>query len=280
MFHSPDRRTSILDSVNATVHAWHDLVKRQGCTILYSPHTPLEWCDWLPVVWEQEESKALKTIGVTKVGDLFSDGSVRTWDETGAETQNVTPLVRFHFYRVHHTFQELLGEDMAEPPEVIPFSLLLKADSPSGLVSNIYSTVQDYRNFFNTKSRLEWQTDLGIIIDDDTWKCCCEATQEISLNGRHRLIHFMFLHKVYYTPARLHRYGLCESAECDRYRASPADFIHTAWLCPSITDFWKLIFQKLSDTVETPLTPDPSIALLGYSKKVKKGIRRLVEMGL
>lgn len=34
LFRPPDRRTGILDSINSTVHAWWDLVKRQDCDIL------------------------------------------------------------------------------------------------------------------------------------------------------------------------------------------------------------------------------------------------------
>lgn len=59
-----------------------------------------------------------------------------------------------------------------------------------------------------------------------------------------------------------------------------AGFMHLAWTCPMIESFWHQIFFKLSEITQDTIHPDPLLALLGYSKKLKKSIRCLIDMGL
>lgn len=56
--------------------------------------------------------------------------------------------------------------------------------------------------------------------------------------------------------------------------------VSLAWLCPSIANFWILIFSKLSEITGETLRPDPLLALLCFSKRIRKDIRRLIDMGL
>lgn len=126
--------------------------------------------------------RALALLDISKIGDLFEDGRGRGWEELLSEKQDISPLTMFHFFRVRHALRDMLGEDMMEPPEVAPFSLMLRTESPCKIVSSIYSMVQGYRKNFYIKARLEWQIDLGVTLGDDSWRYCCEATQRISLN--------------------------------------------------------------------------------------------------
>lgn len=159
---------------------------------------------------------------------------MKKWDEVETLTQNASLLTRFQFHRTRHALLETLGSDLAEPPEVVPLTHTIKNDSPNQIVSNIYRLAQGYRANHYTKARLAWQADLGTDLDDTTWRYCCESTKLISLNGRHRLIHFKFLNMVYFTSERLHRYVLCDSAKCERCGENIANVFHLAWLCPGL----------------------------------------------
>lgn len=130
---------------------------------------------------------------------MFTDGTVKTWEAVVEPEPQQTPLDRFQFHRMRPSLLENLGSDLAEPPEVAAFTHLIRAKDSSHIISKIYKVSQGYRVNHYTKARLAWQVDLDMEIDDGRWKYYCESTKCISLNGRHRLIHFKFLNRVYYT---------------------------------------------------------------------------------
>lgn len=222
--------------------------------------------------------QALTTLNIAKLGDLFSEGNARGWAED--EGHDFTPLTQFHFHRVRCTLRALLGDDMQEPPELMSPCFLLRSASLNKMICTIYDLSQEFRRTQSTKARLEWQSDLGVVLDDSTWWYCCEVTQHFSLNGRHRLIHFKFLNRVYYTPERLFQYRLRDTADCERCRAGMTGFMHVAWFCPKIAEFWEKIIHTLNKITGLSLTPDPMLALLGYTRELRKGVRRLIAMGL
>lgn len=169
---------------------------------------------------------------------------------------------------------------MLEPPELPALSLLIRATSPTRLVSLLYASVQASTTTMYSKARLDWQSELGVPITDEIWRFCCEQTKKISLNGKHRLAHLKFLNRVHYTPVRLFRYGLRDTDKCDRCPLTGADFLHVAWDCPLVASFWVQVFQDLTDITGLSLDPDPVLALLGYTKPLPKAVRKLVAMGL
>lgn len=220
------------------------------------------------------------SLGINTLGDLFVEGTAKTWDEVVAQAEAHTALQRFQFHRIHRALLERLGSDLQEPPDVPELTYIIKTQAPTRLISNLYKIAMSHRANKYTKARLDWQRDLGTQMDDAMWRYCCVNTQKISLHGRHRLVHFKFLNRTYYTPERMHRYGLSESADCPRCYYSPADFMHLAWQCPGIATYWEGIFGELSRIMDQNILQDPALALLGYSKPLPKGIRRTVDMGL
>lgn len=169
---------------------------------------------------------------------------------------------------------------MTEPPEVPELIYIIKTESPRKIVSNIYKIAMSHREHQYTRARLAWQRDMELTMDDDIWSYCCANTIRISLHGKHRLIHFKYINRVYHTPERLHRFGLRADAACDSCRAAEAGFLHLAWNCPGMSHFWGKIFQEISKIVGTEISPDPELALLGYTRGLLKAIRRMVDLGL
>lgn len=112
------------------------------------------------------------------------------------------------------------------------------------------------------------------------WHYSCTNTRRITLHGRHRLINFKYINRVYYTPERLHRYGMREDSACDRCHFPVADLMHLAWTCPGIANFWDKVFRELSSIIDCELLPAPAAALLGYTKPMPKATRKLIDMGL
>lgn len=73
------------------------------------------------------------------------------------------------------------------------------------------------------------------------------------------LIQVKFLHRVYYTPARLHRIFPEHDPVCPRCKTQLGSYLHVFWECPIIFAYWEAINLRLKLT----LIPAPSLALLG-----------------
>lgn len=280
IFEREDRRTGLLDSLNTPRHAWQRLLQLQDGTLLYSPDMPIEWMAWLAPCRDKGVIRTLKTLNSHIAKDLFSNGSLKTWGDIRGTHTNIPMIHRFQYHRIRHSMAQLVGRDLAEPPEVKELSFVIKSETPKQLVSSIYKIAQSHRLYKYTKARLAWQADLNVVIDDAMWTYCCANIKSISLHGRHRLIHFKFINRVYYTPERLHRYGLKEDASCEHCKCELADFMHLAWQCLGVATFWKAVFRELSSIVDLDIQPNPTLALVGYSKPFPKKIRRLLDMGL
>lgn len=57
---------------------------------------------------------------------------------------------------------------------------------------------------------------------------------------------------------------------CDRCHSSEATLGHSFVLCSKIAPFWRDIFKNISDIINTPLTPEPLLIILGVSEESRK----------
>lgn len=104
--------------------------------------------------------------------------------------------------------------------------------------------------------------------------------RDISLNSRHKLIHFKFLRRLYHTPAMAHKIDPSTPHQCLKCLAPHADFAHLTWTCPKIQTYWKQIHDVLGPMTALTLIPTPEIALLGYTVNFPKKVRRFSALGL
>lgn len=153
LFQHADRRTGVLDSINSTSHAWHQLLQMQAGALLYSPATPLEWCQWLPSCRDKGVIAALNTLGLHKAGDLFLDCTAKTWSDIDTDNNTPTLLTHFQFHRKRHALRDILGEEFAEPPEVLALTHMINAKSPARMVSKLYQLSMAHRAHTYTKAR-------------------------------------------------------------------------------------------------------------------------------
>lgn len=57
------------------------------------------------------------------------------------------------------------------------------------------------------KSKIRWERDLGISADGEVWSELCKEGITSYLSSRYRLTPSNFLHQVYFTPSRLHKFS-------------------------------------------------------------------------
>lgn len=195
--------------------------------------------------------------------ELYSTRTVST------ETEIIDYLSQIKLPFLTNTHREFLMRPFEKEEILMAISSMKAGGAPGSQRAHNY-----------TKARLDRQRDLQENIEDKMWTYCCTSIRRISLNGRHRLIHFKYSNRVYHTPERLHRFGLRDTPACEQCATQTADFYHLAWSCPEIFTYCEAIFRVLGKITEQVVTPDPTIALLCYTKQISKNVRILVDMGL
>lgn len=115
--------------------------------------------------------------------------------------------------------------------------------------------------------RSKWEMEVPDLQGED-WDDLWNQPFKHLVSARDRLIQFKFLHRSYYTPARLAKIYGNTSAECWRCSASPANAEHIFWLCPHIQDFWKEVTACISDLLTVPIPKTIKVCLLGLVEEV------------
>lgn len=100
----------------------------------------------------------------------------------------------------------------------------------------------------------------------------------LSLNYKLRLIHFKFLHRLYRTPLQLFKIKLRENSNCWKCNCEGAAFLHIAWDCLAIQDYWSEISNIIHAVTGQPVVLSPLVMLLGYVELTCSEFRRLTAM--
>lgn len=132
----------------------------------------------------------------------------------------------FHFFQLQHAFRaqfpqppslqanpirELLTPEDLEKPFSTLYTALLMVDSPK--VEKLF----EY-----------WQKDIPSL-DGEDWGDCLEQVPKLVISSKDNLIQVKFLHRVYYTPARLHRIFPDRDPVCHSCKVRPGSYLHMFW---------------------------------------------------
>lgn len=86
---------------------------------------------------------------------------------------------------------------------------------------------------------------------------------KILVSLQDKLIQFKTIHRMYYTPYKLHRISPLKSQNCWRCCNIPGDFIHIFWSCPNIVIFWTRVINAIAIVMSVVLEQEVGTYLLG-----------------
>lgn len=152
---------------------------------------------------------------------------------------------------------------------------MLRTPSPKQLITRLYTCMQTDAPLTRSRAREKWDRELTTTLTDEPWEFCCAQMTKLTPNYILRLIHFKFIHRSYRTPINLYKMGLRPDDKCWRCGAEGASFLHMAWECPVVWEYWQLIFHSINQILETAVTPSPVQGLLGYVKHTHVSKRKL-----
>lgn len=204
--------------------------------MLYFPALPLPNPHWIPITGEKLVARTLASFEITKIGDLFTDCHIFSVTED-THLQSATFMERFVMSQILSAMRTLIPTFQIEPVPFAPLTTITESVSGEHLITKLYKACAALVPCNDDKLRKHWEEDLGHPILDEQWEKCCMATQEVSLNSKHKLIHFKFLRRIYITPEKQNKIDPNRPHNCVNCRAPHADFIHLAWSCPKIYQY-------------------------------------------
>lgn len=208
------------------------------------------------------------------MGDLFPDGhAFSITDDTRLATASF--MDQFLLNRLRNTVRSVLPSFPIEPKSFEPLTTVIQSEGGEHLVAKLYRACTALIPCSDDRIREKWEADLGHEITVEQWQACCTITQTISLNDRHKLLHFKFLRRLYITPATQHKIDPSRPLQCLKCGSPHANFAHLSWSCPKLHQYWSEVHTMTSKILNLSLTPLPEIALLGYTVNFPTKLRQL-----
>ena len=126
-------------------------------------------------------------------------------------------------------------------------------------------TVRDFRNILTSETKpcaaSFWLKKLNVQLTNRYWSSVFTATKETRL----RVLQWKILHNIYPTNILLTKIGLKDTETCTACTSGDKDYIeHFFYECNEIKPIWRLVESAIKETVDTNITINQTIALLGY----------------
>lgn len=166
-------------------------------------------------------------------------------------------MLRFTYVRVREAIRAIYPDYPAELKPLLALQAVLAGADRTGLITKLYAASLRERVQLNSPSYNKWVALLGASLSLEMWKFCRVLTGRLTANCNLRIIHFKYLHQLYYTPMQLLRFGLRESSCCVRCGQGDAGFLHLAWNCKGIYRFWGKVTDLLTKVVSEPVQCTP-----------------------
>ena len=207
--------------------------------------------------------------GIVVIGDVISDGKFLS--KEAKELLYDLPEINFlDYYQVRADVNKFLQkygvlnqlDNIRRPYIPSHFQLLLK--SKSGCQDMYYKMIKQN---FNVKYQQKWSTDLGIVIDDQTWKeaftICFQSVSD------HQIIwlQYKILHHILGTQKQLFKMKISDSDYCRICNSNVETLIHLFVTCGPVKKLWDDLVLWLCDSTSIQLNLQAKDIILGYLLK-------------
>lgn len=169
------------------------------------------------------------TKGIKTFGGLFKDGSFQTFEDLSFQYG----LLRTHFFKylqVRHFVISEQGSRLQTLGELALDKLVRDKQGVRGFISYIYSGIIRFIGQKVLGVKRKWEKDLECNFEEVDWEDLCTRSQNFSFNARHKITQYSLIHRIYYTPDRLHRIKPQYSQFCPRCKTEVGTMIHVLGL--------------------------------------------------
>lgn len=232
----------------------------------------------MPVLQEGVFKQTRTKFDINCWGDLYLNGKFRTLQQMFSKLAP-SSMDTFLYIRLWQGIKEYTPSYPQEP-QTTPLHTILQSETATHVVSTLYYSIYANRALGQCTANGKWETDIGQQITDKQWTYCCTQTEQVSSSSRLRITHYKFLHRTYYTPAKMYKYKLRDNDQYDRCGREGADFLHLAWACNNVKEYWRQVFVAIGQMTTPSIQVSIMTALLGYTENIDIGYWRFVSIGL
>lgn len=127
--------------------------------------------------------------------------------------------------------------------------------------SLFYNILQDKDNLCKSSTVTKWETDFRSTFTPSQWRAAFNSISKVTHCVSHWEMALKITNRWYYTPFRLARFSSSCSPQCWCNCGQVGNLLHTFWECPTLTSFWRQIFQLISTCTGILTPPCPALAL-------------------
>lgn len=185
------------------------------------------------------------------MGDIYPNGKF-----IGLQTflpEDGSVMSTFTYSRLRAANKALYPCFPDEPPTLAALQLIYTTQTGTKMITRLYNASEADKVDVSVGPVGKWNAILPQTLSENEWETCCNLTGQFTANGNLRLIHYKYVHQLYYTPAQLYKYGLRDSHCCRRCGADKADFYHLAWSSLKVAEFWEKVTVALTEMGGEPI---------------------------
>lgn len=198
--------------------------------------------------------------------NVYNTNIFKTFDEF--KQDNNLPKTEFWRYlQLRHALQGIYGSSLHPPKPADKLDKILQVLGKGHEAAKYYKMLMEGEGEIGIAAlRLSWERDLGVTYDKQEWAKVCGNSRTMSRDLRVRLIQFKILHRFYWTPSRLFRLGLKDSASSWKCCVGGGTMIHVMWSCPKINQYWMKIHGYIVRVLKRHFVLCPKLYILGDCK--------------
>lgn len=260
LLYSAPLRRLLPPATRVIFQVWRQALRRIGWWGRLTRETPLWYNGRLPQLAALQGFRGWDAVGISTLGDVMRGAVLKSFQDLQTDFQ--MPKTQFFKYlQFRHALSPNL-EGLTVLAEFSPIEAkVFMGDLQDRKISKIYHTLVTHSSPSLQHLRETWEGDVGPLEGED-WVEALGSPRGAAISVNLRLIQFKYLHRVYFTRARLWRAGLIASPVCLRCKHEEGTLIHTIWHCSALSRFWRTVLTCLSEVLGWDLPCSPRLVLL------------------
>ena len=244
------------------INVWYEVHKNMALKVGLSPKTPLTQNELIPMTLDNKILDIWHVKGIHHLEDCFDKGLLMSFEHLKRK-YSLPNQTFFCYLQIRSFLRANLGPEMILPV-MNDIEKFLYEGNTCKFISKMYHLLMNKGQKPGLhKSRLKWESDLNVAIDEQLWADLCQNSSSATINARYRLINYNILHQLYLTPEKLHSFKNDLSDKCFRCKTEVGSFLHCTWQCTKVRPFWNDICSTLTKITGVNVPMDPELCLLG-----------------
>lgn len=211
-----------------------------------------------------EKNRIWEYYGISRLAQLYEDNILKSFTELRREYG--IPKKTFYCYlQIRHALDSQFRNCPLVWCKVPLLDRIARTNSTKGLIAMAYGHLAErlLAPQATMGVRARWEADVGEIADYQ-WKKILESGPLVSVSPSQQASHLLLLHRAYYTPERLFRFGNRPDDKCPRC-LDTGDLTHMMWRCPKLVRYWGEIVKVIETRLKVKLALEAKVCILGLT---------------